>query len=495
MRLLFVCAADDDVTRVQARLSESGREAHVARVNRMSALRTALDSEAWDAMLFRSPSRGLSALSALKLAQGPALDLPFIIIADDPDDPSVRQAMRAGANDCFANDSLERLSSGIEREVRHARHRVGHHTALKMLRESEACFRALALNLPGMVFRLQREPDGVLKFAYVSEGCDALSGLGQQELLGAPRRFFEAIESADRDVLERAIDESAATLGALNWEGRIRRCRQTRWINLRAVPERGDSGAVVWQGIATDITRSKEAEIQWCRSCQQLSELWSYLEEAKEEERERIACDIQDEIGSMLAAIRIEMALLGAKLSTESPGLREKAQAIDEMITSAMDSAGRVGRELRPGILKEFGLPAAIECQAEDFSQRTGIGCRVRCEDDDIAIDEKVALALFRILQEALTNIDRHAHASRVVIDLRREGHEVVMEVRDDGRGISEVDRDKPGAFGLRGIQGRINSLDGEFSIGSVEKGGCRLALRVPAICKAEEESPQGNLF
>ena len=244
-----------------------------------------------------------------------------------------------------------------------------------------------------------------------------------------------------------------------------------------------------------------EAQLRGSR--EQLSELSFHLESAKEEERERIARDIHDELGSTLVAIKIDTALLGAKLPAEPVGgalLRDKAHLIEALVDRAMNTVSRVARELRPGILKEFGLPAAIECQAEDFSQRTGIVCRVKCDDDGIELDEKTSLALFRILQEALTNVAKHAHASLVVVRLRREKGKIALEIRDNGRGISEADMNKPKSFGLRGIRERASSLNGEFNITTAEQGGSHIVLLVPdanqsnAIATVEED-PQRNLF
>lgn len=501
LRLLLVDAVEDDAAQLLARFREAGHAPQSTRVASASQLRAALQSQAWDAILCKHRQPGLSALAALKLMQELGFDLPFIVIADSLDDKTTARAIRAGAHDCFARGSLERLVPALEREIRDARHRADHRAALEMLKESEARFRALASNLPGMVFQLQLDHGGDLRFAYVSEGCDKLFGLKQHELLASPQCFLDAIETADRNALEHTLEESAALLTTLNWEGRIRKRGQTKWINLRSTPQRIDAEGIQWQGIATDITRSKEAEAQLRRSREQLSELSYHLEGAKEEERERIARDIHDELGSTLVAIKIETALLAAKLPNEPPGLREKAHGIDEMIARAMSTASRVARELRPGILKEFGLPAAIECQAEDFSQRTGIVCRVKCDDDSIELNEKISLALFRVLQEALTNVAKHAHASLVVVRLRREKAAIALEIRDNGRGISEADMNKPRSFGLRGIRERISSLNGEFSINVAEQGGSHLILRVPNVRQVEvspqpaEESPQRNLF
>lgn len=502
LRLLLVETDEDDAANLLARFREADHAPQALRVASAEALRAALRAQAWDVILCRHRLPGLTALAALKLMQELEFDLPFIVISDSIDDKTAARAMRAGAHDCFARGALERLVPAVEREVGDARLRADHRAALEMLKESEARFRALASNLPGMVFQLQIERDSGLRFVYVSDGCYKLFGLKQHELLASPQRFLETIDDQDRKVLEGAFEESAAGFATLNWEGCIRAKGQSKWINLRSTPQRLDAGGIQWQGIATDITHSKETEVQLRRSREQLSELSFHLESAKEEERERIARDIHDELGSTLVAIKIEMALLGGKLPVEAAGgtLRDKTHSIEGLVDRAMSTVSRVARELRPGILKEFGLPAAIECQAEDFSQRTGIACRVKCDEEGIELDEKTSLALFRILQEALTNVAKHAHASLVVVRLRREKGRIALEIRDNGRGISEADMNKPKSFGLRGIRERASSLNGEFNIFPAEQGGSHIVLRVPdasqvnAVAPTEEE-PQRNLF
>jgi signal transduction histidine kinase len=163
-----------------------------------------------------------------------------------------------------------------------------------------------------------------------------------------------------------------------------------------------------------------------------------------------------------------------------------------------MGTASRVARELRPGILKEFGLPAAIECQAEDFTQRFNIPCHVQSDEEISEPTLATSLALFRIAQEALTNIAKHANASQVFIRLHREHGNIVLEVSDNGRGISEADLQKPKSFGLRGIRERISSLAGSFVIVAAEQGGTHMTLRVPEHTDLEppaDEEAQRALF
>jgi len=345
---------------------------------------------------------------------------------------------------------------------------------------------------------LRRDANKEYRFLYVSEGCQKLFGFKQQELLASASRLFDTFDAEERKQLERALQQSADNGALLNWEGHTRGRARQKWINLRSTPHRFDSGVIEWRGIATNISESKESEAALRGSRQQLAELSTHLEAVKEEERERISRDIHDELGSILVRLKIEVALLASKLPAESDTLRGKAHSIEGLLDQAMSTASRVARELRPGILKEFGLPAAIECQAEDFTQRFAIPCRVQCDDDALEPDPETSLALFRIAQEALTNIAKHAHASLVVMRLRRERGNIMLEIRDNGRGISEADMMKPKSFGLRGIRERVLSLNGEFSIVPAEHGGTHILLRIPEHAGTEppgEEELQRNLF
>jgi len=495
LHLLVAATSDSDVARLLPLL---GKADMIHRIDSTDGLRAALADQPWDAVLYLSAIAALSLQGALRQIENMGIDLPLILVAGPGEAPAMQSAMKAGARDVIDADRLERLLPAIEREVREARHRADHRAALEMLNESQARFDALASNLPGMLFHLRRDAQGEYRFLFVSEGCQKLFGFKQQHLLASASKLFDALETDKRKSLESALHESAAKGTLLNWEGYTRGRARQKWVNLRSTPHRFDNGVVEWRGIASNVTESKESEAQLRASRQQLAELSTHLEAVKEEERERISRDIHDELGSILVFLKIEAAQLAAKLPTDAVRLREKAHSIEHLLDQAMSTASRVARELRPGILKEFGLPAAIECQAEDFTQRFGIACRVQCDEDAIEPEPDTSLALFRIAQEALSNVAKHAHASLVVMRLRRERGNILLEIRDNGRGISEVDMQKPKSFGLRGIRERVLSLAGEFSIGPAEHGGTHIVLRVPETAGGEppgEEELQRNLF
>lgn len=495
LRLLTVSSAPALVEQLKESWQRDGAPPAFTAVAGLAQLRAQLRAQRWDAVLHCLHQAACTPAATLKLLRDHNLDTPVIVVAEPSDQRAAMKALQAGAHDVVFLDRLSRLPAAVEREAREAGHRADHRAALEMLHDSEARFRALASNLPGLVFILQRDPAGGYVFPYVGEGSLRLLGLKQHELRGAARRFFDALLAEDCQRLFAALDASAQNGNALVWEGRLK--PGERWIDMRSLPRRNDEGTVQWTGIATDISQAKRTEAALRESRAQLAALSFHLEAAKEEEREKIARDIHDELGSILVRLKIEAALLASKLPAE---FGAKARSIEKLLDQAMGTASRVARQLRPGILKEFGLAAAIECQADDFAHSTGIACRAQC--DEIAeSDGDTALALFRIAQEALTNIAKHARASLVVVRLRRENGNIALEIRDNGRGIAERDMDKPKSFGLRGIRERVQSLAGSFHIAPAEQGGTLLTLKVPnrrgeeAAAAEPEEAVQQDLF
>jgi signal transduction histidine kinase len=462
-------------------------------------LQAGLMQTAWDAIIYVADDAimPLSELDALRAESNP--HLPLIMLCKQPSPVYLQAALEHGAHGVVEEKQLEHLVLAVRRVLEETRCRNDHRHTLAKLEENEARFRRLTSHLPGMLFHLQQtSPLGEYQFLYASEGSQKLFGATSRELLASAARLFEAFELEERKSLHRALHESAHSGALLNWEGRTRGRTRHKWINLRSMPHRLSNGLVEWHGIASNVTDSKESEVQLRQSREQLAELSAHLEAVKEEERERISRDIHDELGSILVRIKIEVALLSSRLPETNDRLGDKAHSIEALLNQAISTASRVSRELRPGILKEFGLTAAIECQAEDFTQRFNIPCHVQADQDIPEPAAATSLALFRVAQEAMTNIAKHAHASQVFIRLYAEHGNIVLEVRDNGRGISEADMQKPKSFGLRGIRERIASLSGSFRIEPAEQGGTQITLSIPEYPRTElveTEIVQRTLF
>ena len=209
----------------------------------------------------------------------------------------------------------------------------------------------------------------------------------------------------------------------------------------------------------------------------------------REEERTRVAREIHDELGQALTAIKIELSALLFEWPAEHKPSR-RAESIARLVDKTIQSVRRISTELRPGILDALGLVAAVEWAAEEFQTRTGTRCRLDLPKEAIEIDQELATTIFRILQETLTNIARHADATQVDIRLAREDGRLSLEVHDNGIGISEERLSASGTLGILGMRERALLLGGEFLITSAPNLGTRIVVRIPCPPPATEGGP-----
>ncbi|MEC5217593.1 two-component system sensor histidine kinase UhpB [Actimicrobium sp. GrIS 1.19] len=344
----------------------------------------------------------------------------------------------------------------------------------------EARFRAIVSNTPGLVYQFRLLQNGDIAFPYLSDACHALLGITPEQLHNDPDLFLELILAEDRASYLESMAASAGESTSWNWAGRIwiEEWKDIKWINLRATPRALAGSGVQWEGIMTNITQSKHEEVEIKRSRAQLAELSAHIETVKEEERTRIAREIHDDLGGNLTAIKMALALLKRRMPDDA-GLIEKADYVDALVDRTIEAIHRISVDLRPSIL-DFGIVAAIDWQAREFEKQLGIPCVVVSNKQDIALPPDQATALFRIFQESLTNIGKHASASRVDVRLTRSNRGIRLEISDNGRGIAARDRLKPKSFGIRGMVERANALGGSLSVSNVAGGGSMVAIRIP---------------
>lgn len=214
---------------------------------------------------------------------------------------------------------------------------------------------------------------------------------------------------------------------------------------------------------------------------QSLRDLSVHLQSIREEERTKIARDIHDELGQTLTALKMELSWLAGKLPADQEAISEKVQNMINHIDMTIDSVQRIYTELRPTVLDNLGLVAAIEWQAKEFQERTGIKCEVSFNPENIIMDRDERTAVFRIFQEAMTNIARHAEASAVTIDLEETSDRVILTVKDNGKGITEEQILDSRAFGIIGMKERAYFLGGEVKISGIVNKGTAVILNIPA--------------
>jgi signal transduction histidine kinase len=226
--------------------------------------------------------------------------------------------------------------------------------------------------------------------------------------------------------------------------------------------------------------REHQAQEALKRSREQLRDLASYLQDVREQERTRIAREIHDDFGQSLTILKMDLSWLKKHMLQEQPQVQNKIDAMFKVIDASLQTLHAVSSELRPVILDDFGLESAIEWQAEEFENRTGVRCRVDSSVADPDLTKEQSTALFRIFQETLTNIMRHSGATEVGVRLETNDDTLIMEVVDNGRGITEAEIGNSQSFGLLGIRERLYPLNGQVDFIGHPNKGTRVIVRVP---------------
>ena len=348
------------------------------------------------------------------------------------------------------------------------------------LQESDARLQGIAANVPGLVFRLERSLlTGELDFPYISEGSESLAGFSPATLRQREVGLRSLVHPDDKADYHRVQDIALDSDSDWSWQGRILTSRgQQRWAEIKAITRRLEDGTVVWDGIVWDISESKRIELALDSSRGQLRELSAHLESVREEEKARIAREVHDELGQMLTVLKLETSMCELAYADLDPGLRERLNSMKKLIAQLFQLVRDVATALRPPIL-DAGICSAIEWQARRFEARTQIPCLVQVPEHLPPLSAAKEVGLFRILQEALTNVIRHAQAQTVELTLSVQGKELCLSISDDGQGF-EPSAGRPASFGLVGMRERVLMLGGTLSLQSEPGAGTTLSVRVP---------------
>ena len=480
----------DDAELVKQTLLHAGLAPALHRVDSAVAMAEALAHRPWDMVISDYNLPGFSGTEALQLLRAHSAYIPFIVVSGGIGEEEAVALMKSGADDYVMKDRLARLVPAVERSLREARNRLESRIAQLALRESEARFKAIVSNMPGMVFQLELGDDGSpSSFTYVSDGFQALFGAPAEALRQNAHVFFDHVLTEDLPSFMESMHAAYRRRGNWNWEGRIRivGSNEVKWVDLRSRSRLHDDSRMCWEGIISNITHNKIADLVIRRSHEDLGRLSAHVETVKEQERSRIAREIHDDLGGTLTAIKIMLMRLGKGLAPEAKEALQRLRSTEALVDTAIEVTRRIATELRPGIL-DLGIVAAIEWQAAEFERRMDMSCQVTCAYKEIPLDSKISIAVFRIFQEALTNIAKHAGATRVEVELEADADNVMLQVHDNGYGISGEDLAKPQAFGILGMQERARNLGGEAGVRRT-RSGTAVTLRLPRSTGVAPES------
>ncbi|PXW25629.1 hybrid sensor histidine kinase/response regulator [Paraburkholderia caballeronis] len=420
---------------------------------------------------------GLEFLAALANDAG-EIAVPVMVLTGGDSAAVAAELMRRGARDYLGKDSdqlyLSQLPAAIQRML-HAQQ------VLDAKHQAEAKFRTLVEQIQAITYVASADEPGRLQ--YVSPQIATL-GFSADEWLAGDGLHDARVHPDDRERVRAAIAARAASGGPTRVEYRlVARNGDVLWFRDEAQAVLDENGRRLFvQGILVDITQSKLNEDALRQSREALRSLAAHQETIKENERKRIAQEIHDELGSLLTGIKahVSVSIERATRAGQPPDalLIDAARLADD----AIGAVRRVITDLRPSVLDQLGVWEALAWYANQIEMRADLVCECAIDDDASALhlDPDRSTMLFRIVQETLTNVLRHAEASHVSIHAGRDARGLVVEVRDDGKGIELKDDSKRQSWGILGMRERARHFGGELSITGQPGVGTTVVLHLP---------------
>ncbi|MCC2962496.1 PAS domain-containing sensor histidine kinase [Massilia sp. IC2-278] len=307
----------------------------------------------------------------------------------------------------------------------------------------------------------------------------AMFGVSVAQMLGQPlARFIRAPADAGHSPLDH-FQGGRAGRRSTDYAGVGIRPNGTFPIE-GSITDAFQDGVTRYTIILRDVSERQRVQQKLARSHDQLRQLSAALQTIREEERTHIARELHDDLGQLLASLRMDLTLLREACGSAEDAAR-LITGMDANLLTAIASLRRIATNLRPRALDEGGLYFALQGLRDDFVERHGIACELLADEAELRLDDAASTAIFRIVQEALTNVARHAHASRVILTLYRSNGDLLVTIRDDGRGIVDADMEKAESLGLVGMRERVWGLQGQISIGPDNGGGgTRIDIALP---------------
>ncbi len=322
--------------------------------------------------------------------------------------------------------------------------------------------------------------DGI--YIDVNEAFLNISGYSLGEVIGRSAIELGIWEQPeDREAMVSKVREQG---GVRNQEARLRTKQGVILTMLWSAEQFEFGGEACILSIIRDITDRKNMEERLRHSGKQLRELYKYLQESIEEERTRISREIHDVLGQELTVLGLDLAYLTRKIPQDRTELLQRSAQMSQHIEMSIESVRRISMNLRPPMLDQLGLVSAIQWQAEDFRKRTGTACTLKIDPTIVVKNRNLSTAVFRVFQETLTNITRHAHATEVLVELSRDDDSLALTVSDNGVGIQKEKILNPKSFGLIGMRERVKDWGGDIQISGRKGRGTTVKVTMPVKAK-----------
>lgn len=317
---------------------------------------------------------------------------------------------------------------------------------------------------------------------YISPRISEVIGFTPEQWCSDPDLKLRQMHEDDRIGFLQSVAALISAAAPLSIDYRLRRADGTlRWFHDEARVTTDECGRPLFlQGIALDITERKQVQEELMQSHLELKRLVGALDAVREDEQKRLAREMHDDLGQLLAAMKMDLSALAAQLPANQGNALQRLDAINELVNSMLVSIRRIIADLPPKLLDDAGLFDALRLLAGNFERRYGIACRLDLPAEVPSFSSKTTSMLYRVVQESLTNIAKHAHATRVCITMESRPSSFLLSVIDNGTGASAADLDKNGSFGLICMRERVVALDGELHIDTAPGTGMAVHVHLP---------------
>lgn len=419
--------------------------------------------------------RRLSRLSGSARRIGSAADMASRLPCEGRDEVSslAREINRLLDRLQAAQRELQALNEELEQRVTERTRALKEETEQRG--KSEARYRALVEAQDDMICRWQ--PDTTL--TYVNAALGEFFGRPPPALVG--RRWLTMLEANRQEEARRLLESGAAEPRRVELEFACPSAAGgVRCIHWRSSPIRGTDGRVVeWQTVARDVTDERRITADLRESREEIRRLHRHRDRVQEMHQRLVAERLHDEVGQNLTVLKMDLQWMTQQLSQPSEEQRRRLREIEKSIEVLTEVTQEVAMDLRPSVLDHFGLPAAIEWLAKRLGDRGGYACELDL-DESVLPDSDASIGLFRIAQELLTNVARHAGAQRVRVRLGHADGKIRLTVEDDGRGIRDEEKRSPAAFGLTAVRERAKGLGGDVEIAGRRDAGTTVVVEIP---------------
>ncbi len=471
LQLLLCEDMENDAAMIVRSLEKGGYGVNCKRVETADEMRQALRMQRWDVIISDYNIPGFGGPQALSVLKASGMDIPFILVSGTIGEEIAVTMMKAGVNDYLMKDRLIRLSEAVKREMEEADRRKEWRASAETIQANEEKYHAVIDNSLFAIF-LSR-PEGLILES--NKAASDLFGYSGEEFKQMRRNaFLDLHETTGVDWIGLR-DPDRKNYGefiGIKKDGRRFHCE------MSSVIFKDINGEDMACDMLADISARKHAELQLRHSNIELQKLSTHLKNAREDERKYISREIHDQLGQLASALKIELDWLQLNVK----GLDEKANSRIHhavSITKTMITTTRkIATALRPSIIDELGLNDSLKWQCAEFQQLNNIQCTFSEDFDDRNASLEIRTELFRICQESLTNVMRHAHASKVMVSIRTVEGNLELCIRDNGTGFDT--RVKTSHIGLVGVRERALSIGGDLVVESEIGKGTNICLVVP---------------